>query len=69
MPLALDITPLETVVLYGPAYVLNAFTGLGDDGEPLIAGYGMTIWVRVDEGVTGVRGAASDVMTAFAPSG
>jgi uncharacterized protein (TIGR02246 family) len=46
--LPLVITPLETVVIDDTAYVLNTYAALGDDGEPIIEGYGMTIWLRVD---------------------
>ena len=46
--LPLSMTVLETVVLGDTAYALTTYAALDDDGDPLVEGYGLAIWVRVD---------------------
>lgn len=46
LPLSMGV--IEAVVFGDIAYSLTTYAGLGGDGEPLVEGYGLSIWIQVD---------------------
>ena len=44
----LSILDIETVAHGDVAYSLQAYEGIDDDGETVVAGFGLAIWQRID---------------------